>query len=98
MAPLSIVKLGALESFHPVKSLPLKSGVNPGSTYGSAKRWLPERYAEAALRVCRQIERQQGRPVTVVILGAKGEEELGHSVADRLTVPSAGLSGRTNIR
>lgn len=73
-------------------------GVNPGSTYGGAKRWLPERYAEAALRVSRQIEQQQGRPVTVVILGAKGEEELGHSVADRLTVRSAVLSGRTNIR
>jgi heptosyltransferase-2 len=73
-------------------------GVNPGSTYGGAKRWLPERYAEAALRVSRQIEQQQGRPVTVVILGAKGEEELGHSLADRLTVRSAVLSGRTNIR
>ena len=73
-------------------------GVNPGSTYGGAKRWLPERYAEAALRVCRQIGQQQGRPVSVVILGAKGEEKLGHSVADRLTVPSAVLSGRTNIR
>ncbi len=73
-------------------------GVNPGSTYGGAKRWLPERYAEAALRVSRQIEQQQGRPVSVLILGAKGEEELGHSVADRLTVRSAVLSGRTNIR
>jgi heptosyltransferase-2 len=73
-------------------------GVNPGSTYGSAKRWLPERYAEAALRVSRRLEEQQGRPVSVVILGAKGEEELGHAVADRLTVRSAVLSGRTNIR
>ena len=73
-------------------------GVNPGSTYGSAKRWLPERYAEAALRVCRQIEQQQRRPVSVVVLGAKGEEGLGHSVADRLPVRSAVLSGRTNIR
>lgn len=73
-------------------------GVNPGSTYGSAKRWLPERYAEAALRVCRQIEQQQKRAVSVVILGAKGEEALGYSVADRLTVRSAVLSGRTTIR
>ncbi len=73
-------------------------GVNPGSTYGSAKRWLPERYAEAALQVCRQIEQQQGLPVSVLILGAKGEEALGNSVAERLTVRSAVLSGRTNIR
>ena len=72
-------------------------GVNPGSTYGGAKRWLPERYAEAAQRVCGRIE-QQGRPVSVVILGAKGEEELGRSVAARLTAPSVVLSGQTNIR
>jgi len=73
-------------------------GVNPGSTYGGAKRWLPERYAEAALRVCHRIEQQQGRPVSIAILGAKGEEELGYSVAERLTVRSVVLSGRTNIR
>lgn len=73
-------------------------GVNPGSTYGGAKRWLPERYAEAALRVCRVIEQRAGRPVSVVILGAKGEEALGHSVAARLTVRTAVLSGQTNIR
>lgn len=73
-------------------------GVNPGSTYGGAKRWLPERYAEAAFQVCRQIEQQQGRAVSVLILGAKGEEALGHSVAERLTVRSTVLSGRTNIR
>jgi len=73
-------------------------GVNPGSTYGGAKRWLPERYAEAAQQVCRRIEQQQGRPVSVVILGAKGEEALGRSVAARLTARSAVLSGRTNIR
>jgi heptosyltransferase II len=72
-------------------------GVNPGSTYGGAKRWLPERYAEAAQRVCGRIA-QQGRPVSVVILGAKGEEELGRSVAARLTARSVVLSGRTNIR
>lgn len=72
-------------------------GVNPGSTYGGAKRWLPERYAEAAQRVCGLIA-QQGRRVSVVILGAKGEEELGRSVAARLTAPSVVLSGQTNIR
>jgi hypothetical protein len=34
MAPFSIVKEGALESFQPVKSFPLKSWVNPGSVAG----------------------------------------------------------------
>lgn len=73
-------------------------GINPGSTYGGAKRWLPDRFADAATRVCGELERRERRPVSVVILGAKGEEELGHAVAERLTVRSAVLSGRTNIR
>lgn len=73
-------------------------GINPGSTYGGAKRWLPERFAETAARWCREMEQQQGRTVSVVILGAKGEEELGHSIAERLAARSLILSGRTTIR
>ena len=33
-------------------------GVSPGAAFGSAKRWLPERFAESADRVAREI----GRP------------------------------------
>ncbi len=73
-------------------------GINPGSTYGGAKRWLPERFAETVARLGRQIGRQQGRTVSVIILGAKGEEALGHAIAERLTVRSVVLSGKTTIR
>jgi len=73
-------------------------GINPGSTYGGAKRWLPDRFAETAARWCRQMEQQQGRTVSVVILGAKGEEELGRSIAEGLAARSLVLSGRTTIR
>ena len=73
-------------------------GINPGSTYGGAKRWLPERFAETAARWCREIEQQRGRAVSVIILGAKGEEALGQAVADRLAVRALSLSGRTTIR
>lgn len=73
-------------------------GINPGSTYGSAKRWLPERYAEAASGISRRLEQERGQPVGVVILGAKGEEVLGRDIAARLTVPTAVLSGATTIR
>jgi len=73
-------------------------GINPGSTYGSAKRWLPERFAETARRVARQLDRHAGTRVAVVILGAKGEEPLGRDIAARVETRSVVLSGTTTIR
>lgn len=73
-------------------------GINPGSTYGGAKRWLPERFAETAERLSADIERDRGRSVTIAIVGGKGEEELGYAVAERLTRRTVVLSGRTTVR
>jgi heptosyltransferase II len=73
-------------------------GINPGSTYGSAKRWLPERYADVAERLCRAICDSIGQQVSVVIFGAKGEERLGQEIAARLSSRSLVLSGATTIR
>lgn len=73
-------------------------GINPGSTYGGAKRWLPDRFAEVANHLCQSLAESQGRPASVAILGAKGEESLGREIAGRLTARSAVLSGATTIR
>ena len=73
-------------------------GINPGSTYGGAKRWLPDRFAETAQRICRRVQEERGRTAAVVIFGAKGEEALGQAVADRLSVRTLSFSGRTTIR
>lgn len=73
-------------------------GINPGSTYGGAKRWLPERFAEVAQRLSRQIEQAGGRSVAVMILGAKGEEALGRDIAARIGGRSVVWSGSTTIR
>jgi heptosyltransferase II len=73
-------------------------GVNPGSTYGRAKRWLPERFAEVAHRLVERLRRTEGAPVVVVILGAKGEELLGKDIASRIGRQSIVLSGATTIR
>jgi heptosyltransferase II len=67
-------------------------GINPGSTYGSAKRWLPERFAHAADRV---VEQFGGR---VAIVGAAGEEALGEAIAEKMHSKPVLLSGRTSIR
>jgi len=73
-------------------------GVNPGSTYGGAKRWLPDRFADATERLCRRLNESGDRRTGVVILGAKGEEGLGSDIAARLSAPSMVLSGATTIR
>ncbi|MDZ4853407.1 MAG: lipopolysaccharide heptosyltransferase II [Nitrospirota bacterium] len=73
-------------------------GINPGSTYGEAKRWLPERFADVTERLCRTIRESPGQHVSVVILGAKGEEPLGQEIAARLSSRTLVLSGATTIR
>ena len=73
-------------------------GINPGSTYGGAKRWLPERFAEVTDRLRRTIRESPGQQVSVVIFGAAGEERLGQDIAARLRLPSLVLSGATTIR
>ncbi len=61
-------------------------GVSPGAAYGSAKRWLPERFAEAAAEIAAAIE------ASVAIFGSKDERELCQSVAADLT--SRGIAVR----
>ncbi len=73
-------------------------GINPGSTYGSAKRWLPERFAEVAQRLAERIGQDESAQVVVVILGARGEESLGKDIAARIKGRSVVLSGATTIR
>ncbi|HKY71414.1 MAG TPA: lipopolysaccharide heptosyltransferase II [Nitrospira sp.] len=72
-------------------------GINPGSTYGGAKRWFPDRFAESTERLCRRVS-DDGRRPAVVVIGAKGEEPLGREIASRLSVCSVVLSGATTIR
>lgn len=73
-------------------------GVNPGSTYGHAKRWLPDRYAEVVNRVVRDAQAQSGARVGVAIIGAKGEEPLGKAIADRIHTRTVVCSGQTTVR
>lgn len=70
-------------------------GLNPGSTYGGAKRWLPERFAETVNRLAPSFPAGRAR---VAIVGGRGEEALGRAIADQLELPALVLSGQTTIR
>ena len=53
-------------------------GVSPGAAYGTAKRWLPERFAEAAGTLA------QARGATIALFGSKTERDLCEEVAQLL--------------
>ncbi len=74
-------------------------GLNPGSMYGEAKRWLPERFAEAADQIVERLS-AQGRSlekVRCVIVGAPGEEGLGQEIAALMRTHPIVLSGKTSL-
>jgi heptosyltransferase-2 len=66
---------------------------NPGATYGLAKQWFPERYAEVARYTIDSHDAQ------VVIVGGPAEAKLGTRVASMIDRPDRvlDLSGRTTI-
>ena len=65
--------------------------VSPGAAFGTAKRWLPERFAEAATRLAR------AREARVVIVGAASERAVGEQVMAGLGVPGRLLAGETSL-
>src|ERR1700678_3658726 len=53
-------------------------GVSPGAAYGTAKRWLPERFAEAAGELAAR------RGASIALFGSKTERDLCEKVAQLL--------------
>lgn len=66
-------------------------GVNPGASFGSAKRWLSDRYAELLDRLIEQ----QG--ADVVVFGAPTELGIAESIRSMMRHPAAILTGRTQL-
>lgn len=69
-------------------------GVSPGAAYGGAKRWLPERFAEAARMVVKT------RGGTVALFGTPTEKEICEEVAARLRavgVTAHNFAGATSL-
>jgi heptosyltransferase-2 len=53
-------------------------GVSPGAAYGGAKRWLPERFAEAAAVLARE------RQAVIAVFGSKEEFPICEIVREKL--------------
>ena len=53
-------------------------GVSPGAAYGTAKRWLPERFAEAAAALATE------RNASIALFGSAGERPLCDQIAQQL--------------
>ena len=68
-------------------------GINPGASYGSSKRWSPEKFAEVALKYSSQFE--------IVIFGSQNEIDIAFDIesilANRGVLNYQNLSGKTSI-
>ncbi len=75
-------------------------GINPGSVYGGAKRWLPERFAEAADHIIKYLQSvlEEEKDIGALIVGKAGEEALGQTIAQHMQAKTMVLSGHTTIR
>ncbi|KFN39341.1 MAG: ADP-heptose--LPS heptosyltransferase [Sulfuricurvum sp. MLSB] len=65
-------------------------GINPGATYGSAKRWYPEKFAEVA--------RAFAHAYDIVIFGGPGEVAMANDIEARLEgIAVTNLAGKTSV-
>lgn len=67
-------------------------GLNPGATFGTAKRWLPDRFAELGRRL---IQEQQAQ---ILIFGGPDEIDLGRWLAADIGQSAINLCGKTTLR
>ena len=66
--------------------------INPGATYGSAKRWYPDRFAAVA----DALSEEWG--AAVVVVGSPAEAPLAGEIEAATRKPSINLGGKTTVR
>ncbi|HEX5670304.1 MAG TPA: lipopolysaccharide heptosyltransferase II, partial [Sulfuricurvum sp.] len=66
-------------------------GINPGATYGSAKRWYPEKFAEVARAFSNHYE--------IVLFGGPSEVEMANDIESRLQgIAINNMAGKTSVQ
>jgi len=66
-------------------------GVSPGAAYGSAKRWIPEHFAQAARLTANELGAR------VALFGDSSEAELGRRIASQIGDGAHVLAGDTTL-
>ena len=80
-----------LDRFRQLGLAEIVIGVSPGAAYGTAKRWLPERFADSANRLATELG------ASVAIFGSKDERALCESVAASITTHVRNFAGETTL-
>jgi heptosyltransferase-2 len=75
-----------------IQSSDIVLGINPGATFGSAKRWYPDRFAEAARRLAEEWSAR------TVIFGSGGEAPLAAEIERELGGGCVNMAGKTSVR
>ena len=80
--------------FKPVTYKARTLGINPGASYGSAKRWYPEKFSEVAATLSSEYN--------IIIFGGPGEVDIAKDIEDALKkrdiVNYINLAGKTDIK
>ena len=66
-------------------------GLNPGAAYGTAKQWLPARFAAAGDRLAKQTGAR------IAIVGGAAERPLGEAIAGMMQEKPTVLCGETSL-
>lgn len=74
-----------------VKPDSLRIAIGAGASYGSAKCWPPDRFAELANRL------QAHTGANVILFGARAEAPVSSAIAAGMRVPPIDLTGKTAI-
>ena len=75
----------------PIDDSPIRIGLSPGAEYGPAKRWLSERFAQAAAAVSAR------SPVQWILLGKKNDAPIGEQIATALGDSCVNRIGQTTL-
>ncbi|MDI6742469.1 MAG: lipopolysaccharide heptosyltransferase II [Smithella sp.] len=66
-------------------------GIAPGATYGAAKKWFPERFAQLTDRL------MEAFPGRTIILGGNGDRKTAQEIDALTDTPLINLAGKTTL-